>query len=84
MPEIARFYGIIIKMFFLYSEHNPPHIHAQYGDCIVSISINDFRIMSGGLPPRAMKLVLEWMKIHQEELLDMWNTQKIHKVESLI
>mgnify|MGYP002523762098 CR=1 FL=1 len=83
MQVLSRFYGIVIRMYFRQAEHNPPHIHAQYGDWIVSISINDFRVMSGGLPPRAMKLVLEWMNIHQEELLDMWNTQKIHKVEAL-
>ena len=39
--------------------------------------------MSGGLPPKAMQLVLEWMKIHQKELLDMWNSQNIHKIEAL-
>ena len=48
MPEIARFYGIIIKMFFIYSEHNPPHIHAQYEGYIVSITIEDFRVLAGG------------------------------------
>ena len=83
MPEIARFYGIIIKMYFIYSEHNPPHIHALYGDNVVAIAINDFHIMSGGLPPKAMQLVLELMKIHQKELLDMWNSQNIHKIEAL-
>lgn len=83
MPEIARFYGIIIKMFFIYSEHNPPHIHAQYEGYVVSITIEDFRILAGGLPPRAMKMVLEWLKIHKEELLEMWNSQNIHKVEAL-
>ena len=62
MPEIARFYGIIIKMFFIYSEHNPPHIHAQYDDYVVSITIEDFRVLAGGIPPRAMKMVLEWLK----------------------
>ena len=45
MPEISRFYGIVIKMYFQKSEHNPPHIHAFYQDYIVAISINDLTIL---------------------------------------
>ena len=83
MLEIARFYGIIIKMFFIYSEHNPPHIHAQYDGYVVSITIEDFRVLAGGIPPRAMKMVLEWLKIHKQELLEMWYSQSFHKVDAL-
>lgn len=83
MPEIARFYGIIIKMFFINSDHNPSHIHAKYGGYLVAIAIDDFHIMAGGLPPRAMSLVLEWMRLHQNELMDMWENQSIHKLEGL-
>jgi len=83
MPIIARFYGIIIKMYFAYSEHNPPHIHAIYNDFVAAIAIQDFKILAGGLPPKAMELVLEWMKIHNEELLTMWKTQNIIKLKGL-
>jgi phosphomannomutase len=57
MPEIARFYGIIIKMFF--EDHNPPHFHAQYGELEVLIDINTFAVFAGHLPPRALGLVIE-------------------------
>ena len=58
MPEISRFYGIIIKMFF--DDHNPPHFHALYGDHEVLIDINTFAVFAGHLPPRALGLVIEW------------------------
>ncbi len=58
MPEICRFYGIVIAIF--YSEHNPPHFHARYTDQKASISIRDLAVMEGSLPPRAMGLVTEW------------------------
>lgn len=76
MPVISRFYGIIIKMYFQQSKHNPPRIHAIYGEFIGVISIIDFQILEGNLPNKALALVLEWLFIHKEELLIMWNTQK--------
>ena len=83
MPEISRFYGIVIKMYFQKSEHNPPHIHAFYQDYIVAIAINDLRILSGDFPPTALKLVNEWIKIHKEELLKIWNTQVFNEIKPL-
>ena len=74
MPEISRFYGIIIAMF--YSEHNPPHFHARYGGYKVSINIHSLSILEGKLPPRALGLVIEWASLHQEELLQNWNLTK--------
>ncbi len=71
MPEISRFYGIIIAMF--HDEHNPPHFHARYGDARISIRINDLSIIVGSLPPRALGIVMEWASIHQEELMLNWN-----------
>lgn len=59
MPVISRFYGIIIKMYFQQSKHNPPHIHAIYGEFIGVISIIDFQILEGNLPNKALALVLE-------------------------
>lgn len=69
MPEISRFYGIIIQMF--YRDHNPPHFHVQYGDYKAIINITN-ELIEGNMPKRALKLVFEWMEIHKEELLENW------------
>ncbi|MGV1010824.1 MAG: DUF4160 domain-containing protein [Flavobacterium sp.] len=69
MPEICRFYGIIIQMFF--NDHNPPHFHVVYGEYKAVININD-EIVEGSMPNRALKLVFEWMDIHKLELLENW------------
>jgi len=66
MPEISRFYGIIIAMFF--DNHNPPHFHARYGGEKVAIEIETFRILEGHLSPRALGLVIEWASQHRNEL----------------
>ena len=74
MPEICRFYGIIIQMFF--NDHNPPHFHIVYGDFKAIMNIED-EIVEGFMPKRALKLVFEWMEIHKSELLENWElTQK--------
>lgn len=83
MPEIARFYGILIKMFFAHSEHNPPHFHAIYGDYNGTIDLNTLEMKEGDLPPNAKRLVLEWAKKYQTELLNMWKEQKITKLPPL-
>lgn len=80
MPVISRFYGIIIKMFFLASEHNPPHIHAIYGEYIGIIDIRTNEMLQGDLPSKALKLVQEWVQIHQKALLEMWETQNIQSL----
>ena len=64
MPTIALFYGIIIQMYFLSSEHNPPYIHAIYNDHMATYSLIDMTKINGDLPIKAEKLVLEWMKLH--------------------
>ncbi len=66
MPEISRFFGIIIKMF--YDDHNPPHFHALYGEFEVLIDINTLAVFAGHLPPRALGLVVEWANLHQKEI----------------
>lgn len=85
MPEICRFYGIIIAMF--YSDHNPPHFHARYGNQSVVIDINTLRILEGSLPPRALGLVVEWASQHKQALLDDWwlakNNQPPVRIEPL-
>lgn len=83
MPELCRFYGIIIRMYFQQAEHNPPHIHVIYGDDIAEIELNTFEILEGRLPKNAQKLVTEWMGIHKDELLEIWETQRFKKIEPL-
>lgn len=77
MPEISRFFGIVIAMF--YEDHNPPHFHARYGTDEVSIKVSDFTVLEGYLPPRAMGLVMEWATIHKNELLQDWEIAKAKK-----
>jgi len=83
MPVLARFYGIVIRMYFLGAEHNPPHIHAIYGDDTAALDIRTGEMLDGNLPPRAAALVREWMSLHAEELLRMWETQEFNKIDSL-
>ena len=80
MPEISRFYGIVIKMFFKPKEHEPSHIHALYGE---HIGIFDLRSLEGDLPKKAQELVKEWLTTHQNELLKMWDEQNIKKLPPL-
>ncbi|MBI2118630.1 MAG: DUF4160 domain-containing protein [Elusimicrobia bacterium] len=70
MPEISRFFGIVIAIF--YDDHNPPHIHVRYGGEKASIAIRDLSILEGHLTPRVIGLVTEWMSLHKEELLKDW------------
>jgi hypothetical protein len=77
MPTISRFYGILIQMYF--DDHNPPHFHAIYNEYKAVISIHDFSLLYGDLPAKALGLVIEWAKLHQQELLQEWNLAKDHK-----
>jgi hypothetical protein len=70
MPEISRFLGIIIKMFF--DDDNPPHFHAEYGGDVALIDIRNLSVFSGRLPPRVIGLLIEWATLHQEELFVDW------------
>lgn len=83
MPEIARFYGIIIKMFFKPKEHEPAHIHALYNESVGLFDIQTFEMTEGDMPLRAQQMVKEWMGEHKDELLTMWQTQKIVKLPPL-
>jgi hypothetical protein len=69
MPEISRFLGIIIAMY--YNDHDPPHFHAKYADFEITVRIAD-GIVEGRFPRRALNLVLEWYTLHQAELLECW------------
>lgn len=83
MPVIARFYGMVVKMYYLSSEHNPPHIHVIYGEYVGIINITDGEMIQGDLPIRALKIVKEWTLLHSNELLEMWNTQIIKVLSSI-
>ena len=76
MPEISRFLGIIIKMFF--DAHLPPDFHAEYGEDKARVSINTLSVIGGALPPRVLGLVLEWASIHQAELAELWLRAERH------
>ena len=77
MPEISRFFGIVIKMFVV--DHNPPHFHAYYAENEVLVNINTLTIFTGKFPPRAVGLVMEWATLHQDELLDNWSRVQKHQ-----
>lgn len=83
MPVLSKFYGIIIRMYFQQSEHNPPHFHAIYGEHMAAINIQDGSILEGELPKKALEMVLEWNDIHKEELLTIWETQEFTALSPL-
>ena len=82
MPEISRFYGIIIAMFF--SEHAPPHFHARYGGENISIEIATLKVLDGSIAPRALGLVMEWASQHKDELTRDWELARKDKAPDKI
>ena len=74
MPSVSRFFGIII--YFYFKDHNPPHFHAVYAEYEAEISIHQFTVEKGFLPPRVLGLVIEWAQLHQSELLENWEITK--------
>ncbi len=74
MPEISRFFGIVIQMHF--DDHAPPHFHALYGGQEVMVAIDPPRLLQGSLHPRAIGLVMEWTTLHHGELLADWRRAK--------
>lgn len=83
MPVLSRFYGIVIRMYFRQSEHNPPHIHAIYNDDVAAIDFITGEILEGNLPPKAMSMVREWIGLHRESLSEIWRTQEFRKIPPL-
>lgn len=70
MPRLSAFYGIVIYMYR--PDHPPPHFHARYGENIAQIGLDSWQIISGSLPPRALRLVREWAELHRAELVANW------------
>ena len=82
MPEICRFLGIVISMYF--DEHNPPHFHVRYNEYRAVVAIRSLNLLEGQLPARVRGLVEEWAELHQPELLAMWNSKEFHKLTPLV
>ncbi len=76
MPELSRFLGIVITMF--YRDHAPPHFHATYGEFDIEVSIGD-GVVTGTFPKRALRHVLEWYDLHRDELRENWNLAAARK-----
>jgi hypothetical protein len=70
MPEVSRFYGIVIKMY--YNDHAPPHFHAEYGEHELVVGIVPIQVLAGEVPARVRSMVAEWAALHQRELSDNW------------
>jgi phosphomannomutase len=85
MPEVSRFFGISIRMY--YDDHNPPHFHAIYNEDEAEVGINPITLLRGRLPRRALGMVMEWTAVHQQELLDNWellrNDQAPRRIDPL-
>lgn len=82
MPPVARFYGIVIKMFF--NEHNPPCMYAIYDEYLGMIDLRTFEMLEGDLPLKALSFVQEWGKIHAASLQRMWNSKEFHSLPPLV
>jgi len=83
MPEISRFYGIVIRMYLIDREHPPKHIHIKYGEHEAAMELVNLNVIEGDLPKKCLQLVREWAEIHQKELIEMWETQDFHSIQPL-
>jgi hypothetical protein len=85
MPEICRFFGISIKMYF--GDHRPPHFHAEYGEHSAVIDIQTLIVINGYVPPRVLGMIVEWAAQHRTDLIDLWelaaNHQALHRLPPL-
>ena len=81
MPEICRFYGIIVYMFF--NDHNPPHFTVKYWEFEATVLIENGNLLNGDFPISKLKLVSAWAEIHKQELLAMWDSKDFFKLNPL-
>ena len=70
MPEVSRFFGIVITI--NYDDHPPPHFHVRYGDQKAIVAIRSLALLEGRLSPRVVGMVVEWAAQHQAELMENW------------
>jgi hypothetical protein len=86
MPEISRFLGIVITMYF--NDHNPPHFHVRYESFRARVRIKPLVVLDGYLPPRILGLVMEWADLHFLELISNWTSLEtegtFHTIEPLV
>lgn len=86
MPEISLFCGIRVTMF--YSDHNPPHFHAEYAGHKVLVDIQGGYVIRGALPFRQLKLILAWCELHRDELMQNWELSKdakpLNRIDPLV
>jgi hypothetical protein len=82
MPEISRFFGIVVLL--NYNDHTPPHFHAQSGDEEMLVGINDLQVIRGSMSARNKRLVMKWAALHKEELMHAWNEAQAHHVPDKI
>ncbi len=78
MPVISRFYGIVIKMYLRQKEHNPPHLHAIYGDYVGLFSLEEGEMYEGDIPVKEQKMIKNFILHYREQLYDMWKTQNFY------
>lgn len=82
MPVISSFFGIVITM--NWSEHNPPHFHARYGNEKAIFSIGELKMLAGKLNSRATAMILEWAFQHREQLLENWDHMRAWEEPKMI
>lgn len=86
MPEISRFFGMVIAMY--YKDHVPPHFHVKYNEFRAALAIETLEVIEGGLPKRALSLLLEWAVEHRTELKQDWERvmkgEPLQKIEPLV
>ncbi len=75
MPVISRFHGITIKMYLRQKEHNPPHIHAIYGECVGMFTLEDGDMFEGDVPVKEQRLIKLFIEQNKAQLLEMWKSQ---------
>ncbi len=85
MPEISRFFGIVIRMF--YDDHTPSHFHIEYNEYTAKVGIEDLKLIDGKLPSRVLGLVIEWASLHQNDLREEWKhamqKEKLNRIAPL-
>lgn len=82
MPRVSVFYGIVIAMY--YNDHAPPHFHAAYGEHEALLEIGSHRVVAGSVPSRALRLVLDWAELHDDELAGDWELARLQEPLSTI
>jgi hypothetical protein len=81
MPEICRFYGVVVYMF--YNDHIPPHFKVKYGEFEANILIENGNLMNGDFPLSKLKLVHAWLEIHRDEIMQIWHSKHSRKIRPL-